>query len=68
MSGNGDDLDSAYRRLAETSASGVPTTAEDVTDAALFLGGGRGSEDQRDGLVIDGADYVPSDKGLSYYS
>lgn len=68
MSGDVDDLALAHRRLAESSASGVPTTAGDVADAALFLAGAGAARINGTCLVVDGADYVPSQKGLSYYS
>ncbi|WP_244928953.1 SDR family oxidoreductase [Nocardioides sp. W7] len=68
MSGDVDDLQLAHDRLAASSASGVPTTAEDVADAAFFLGGAGSSRINGTCLVVDGADYVPSQKGLSYYS
>ncbi|WP_158647879.1 SDR family NAD(P)-dependent oxidoreductase [Nocardioides houyundeii] len=68
MSGDGDDLQAAYDRLAATSASGVPTTADDVADAAMFLGDPRSSRINGTCLVVDGADYVPSQRGLPYYS
>lgn len=67
MSGEVDHLDLAHRRLAESSASGVPTTAGDVADAALFLAGPAAARINGTCLVVDGADYVPSQKGLSYY-
>lgn len=63
-----DDLDVAYERLAKASASGVPTTSGDVADAALFLAGPASPRINGACLVVDGADYAPSDKGLAYYS
>ncbi|WP_181309471.1 SDR family NAD(P)-dependent oxidoreductase [Nocardioides campestrisoli] len=67
MTGDGDDLQVAYDRLAATSASGVPTTSEDVADAAVFLGGPSSARINGTTLVVDGGDYVPSQRGLSYY-
>lgn len=60
-------LAEAYRRLAQGSASGVPTTSEDVAQAAMFLAGPASSRINGTSLVVDGADYVPSTKGLAYY-
>ncbi|GGO74975.1 SDR family NAD(P)-dependent oxidoreductase [Nocardioides deserti] len=67
MTGEEDDLQVAYDRLAAASASGMPTTSADVADAAVFLGGPGSSRINGTTLVVDGADYVPSQKGLSYY-
>lgn len=67
IAGDIDDLAVAYDRLAAASASGVPTTSEDVADAAVFLGGPGSSRINGTCLVVDGADYVPSRQGLSYY-
>lgn len=67
LSGDADDLALAYERLSETSASGIPTTAADVAGSALFLAGAGAARINGTCLVVDGADYVPSQKGLSYY-
>jgi NAD(P)-dependent dehydrogenase (short-subunit alcohol dehydrogenase family) len=67
LMGDKDGLGVAHERLARASASGVPTTSEDVADAALFLAGPSSARINGACLVVDGADYVPSDKGLSYY-
>jgi NAD(P)-dependent dehydrogenase (short-subunit alcohol dehydrogenase family) len=66
MSGDRDDLETPYRRLAEASSSGVPTTADDVADAAVLLA----TAPRINGacLVVDGGDDVPATKGRQYYS
>ncbi|WP_110207543.1 SDR family oxidoreductase [Nocardioides daejeonensis] len=66
LMGDRDDLETPYRRLAEASASGVPTTAADVADAALFLAGA--SRINGACLVVDGGDSVLGNAGrASYY-
>jgi NAD(P)-dependent dehydrogenase (short-subunit alcohol dehydrogenase family) len=67
LAGDADDVAEAYRRLARRSSSGVPTTADDVASAALFLAGPGAARINGTCLVIDGADDIPSVKGLSYY-
>jgi NAD(P)-dependent dehydrogenase (short-subunit alcohol dehydrogenase family) len=67
-SGDRDDLEAAHRRLAAASSSGVPTTADDVAAAALFLAGPGAARINGTRLVVDGGDDVPSAKGRSYYS
>ena len=68
VGGDADDLQAAYERLAATSSNGVPTTAQDVAEAAVFLGGPAASRINGTTLVVDGADYVPSQRGLTYYT
>lgn len=66
LMGDRDDLDTPHRRLAAASASGMPTTAADVADAALFLA----ASPRINGacLVVDGGDSVPATAGReSYY-
>lgn len=65
--GDRDDLDAAYRLLASASSSGVPTTAEDIAAAALFLAGPAARRINGACLVVDGGDDVPSAKGRRYY-
>ncbi|MBE1536988.1 SDR family oxidoreductase [Actinomadura algeriensis] len=68
LAGAPDDLDAAYARLAAASSSGVPTTADDVAAAALFLAGPGAARINGTRLVVDGGDDVPSAKGLPYYA
>lgn len=65
LMGDADDLATPYRRLAEASSSGVPTTADDVAAAALFLA--TAARVNGSCLVVDGGDDVPAAKGRSYY-
>ncbi|WP_436698031.1 SDR family oxidoreductase [Nocardioides sp. BYT-33-1] len=65
LMGDVDDLDTPYRRLAANSSSGVPTTAADIADAALFLA--RAPRVNGACLVVDGGDDVLAQKGRSYY-
>lgn len=65
MTGDPDDLDTPYRRLAAASSSGVPTTAADIAAAALFLA--HSPRINGSTLVVDGGDDVPASKGRSYY-
>jgi len=58
--GDRDDLEAAYRMLASASSSGVPTTAEDIAAAALFLAGPSARRINGACLVVDGGDDVPA--------
>lgn len=66
LMGDPDDLTAPWQRLAAASSSGVPTTADDVAAAALFLA----TQSRINGscLVVDGGDDVPASKGRQYYS
>ncbi|MEW2354432.1 SDR family oxidoreductase [Spirillospora sp. NPDC029432] len=66
-SGDPDDLDAAHARLAAASSSGVPTTADDVARAALFLAGPGAARINGTRLVVDGGDDVLPARGRSYY-
>jgi NAD(P)-dependent dehydrogenase (short-subunit alcohol dehydrogenase family) len=69
LTGDGpDDLDAASRRLAAASSNRVPTTADDVAAAALFLAGPGAARINGTCLVVDGGDDVLSTKGRGYYS
>lgn len=68
LMGDADDLETPYRRLAEKSSSGVPTTSEDIAAAARFLAGPRARRINGTTLVIDGGDDVLSKAGANYYS
>lgn len=59
------DVERAYEQLASRSSSGVPTTSEDVAEAAYFLSGARRINGAT--LVVDGGDAVPGSAGRSYY-
>jgi NAD(P)-dependent dehydrogenase (short-subunit alcohol dehydrogenase family) len=63
--GDVDDLATPYRRLAAASSSGVPTTAADVADAALFLAAAARVNGAC--LVVDGGDDVLASRGRAYY-
>lgn len=65
LMGDVDDLATPYQRLAAASSSGVPTTAADVADAALFLADAARVNGAC--LVVDGGDDVLASKGRSYY-
>lgn len=67
VGGGPDGLESAYERLAAGSRSGRPTTAADVADAALFLGGRRAGRINGACLVVDGGEDVVASKALSYF-
>ncbi len=68
LMGDRDDLATPYRRLAEASSSGVPTTADDIAEAALFLAGGGAARINGVMLAVDGADDLLGRTGLKYYS
>ncbi|WP_293786776.1 SDR family NAD(P)-dependent oxidoreductase [uncultured Aeromicrobium sp.] len=61
-----DDLRTAYEQLAARSSSGVPTTSEDVAEAAYFLSRARRVNGAT--LVVDGGDAVLGTAGRAYYS
>ncbi|WP_235735575.1 hypothetical protein [Nocardioides alcanivorans] len=63
--GDRDDLETPYARLAAASSSGVPTTAGDVAQAALFLA--RAPRINGACLVIDGGDSVLGTAGRDGY-
>jgi NAD(P)-dependent dehydrogenase (short-subunit alcohol dehydrogenase family) len=65
LMGDVDDLATPYRRLAAASSSGVPTTAADVADAALFLAAAARVNGAC--LVVDGGDDVLASRGRAYY-
>lgn len=65
VSGDVDDLDAAHARLAAGSSSGVPTSAEDVADAALFLASAARVNGAT--LVVDGGDAVLGTAGRQFY-
>ncbi|GAA1103983.1 hypothetical protein GCM10009668_23810 [Nocardioides dubius] len=56
LMGDPDDLETPYARLAAASSSGLPTTAADVAQAALFLA--RAPRINGACLVVDGGDGV----------
>lgn len=66
MSGDPDDLATAYERLAAATSSGVPVTARDVADSAIFLA--RSPRINGACLVIDGGDYVLGAQGRQFYA
>lgn len=68
LMGDPDDLETPYRRLALSSSSGVPTTAEDVAAAACFLASPAATRITGTCVVIDGGDDVLAQKGRSYYT
>lgn len=68
LGGSRDDLETARGRLAHASSSGVPTTAEDVASAALFLASPAARRVNGATLVIDGGDTVLGSIGRQYYS
>ncbi|OUZ10160.1 hypothetical protein BHE97_08630 [Aeromicrobium sp. PE09-221] len=59
------DVERAYEQLASRSSSGVPTTSEDVAEAAYFLS--RAHRVNGATVVIDGGDAVPGSAGRAYY-
>lgn len=65
LMGDVDDLATPYQRLAVASSSGVPTTSDDVAEAALLLA----TAPRVNGacLVVDGGDDVLAAKGRAYY-
>lgn len=65
--GDVDNTERAYAALAASSSSGVPTTSDDVADAALALAYGS-SRVNGACLVIDGADAVLGSSGRSYHA
>ncbi|GAA3742178.1 NAD(P)-dependent dehydrogenase (short-subunit alcohol dehydrogenase family) [Spinactinospora alkalitolerans] len=67
VSGDGDDLDAAYRRLAAASSSGRPTTADDVASAALFLAGPGAARINGACLAVDGGDDLVAHKARGYF-
>lgn len=68
VSGDPDDLATASERLANSSSSGVPTTASDVADAAIFLAGSQAKRINGALLVIDGGDTVLGSSGRAFFS
>jgi len=69
LTGEGpDDLAGAYGRLASMSSSGVPTTAEDVAHAAVFLASPASTRINGTLVVVDGGDAVLPSSGRSFYA
>lgn len=68
LMGDVDDLDTPYQRLAAKSSAGIPTTSQDIADAALFLASTRARRINGATLVIDGGDDVLATAGKSYYA
>lgn len=63
-----DDLDAAREYLARASSAGIPTTAEDVAAAAVFLAGPDASRINGACLVVDGGDDVHASSARAYFS
>lgn len=68
LMGDADDLDTPYQRLAAKSSAGIPTTSQDIADAALFLAGPGARRINGATVVIDGGDDVLATAGKSYYA
>ncbi len=67
LTGDPDDLDTAYRELGEASSSGVPTTSEDIAAAALFLAGPGAARMNGSLLSIDGGDDLLGTAARAYH-
>lgn len=65
--GDRDDTEAAYERLSASSSAGIPTTSEDIAEAAMFLAYGSPRVNGAC-LVIDGGDAVLGTAGRAYHS
>lgn len=65
--GDRDDMRIAYERLGASSASGVPTTSDDVAETAMLLAYGTARVNGAC-LVVDGGDAVLGSSGRAFHS